>query len=366
MEENQRVTYMDIVKAFAIMAVVIGHSGSPITNIVYLYHVPLFFFVSGYFYKDLYSCSPFTLFKKRLNSLYIPFVKYELLFLLLHNIFFHLNIYSDKVGYNNTVSHLYTTKDFAINAAKIIAFQGTEQLAGAFWFIFSLFTVNLLFVCISYFTTKYIKEKTEYFRFFIVFLVFTVGNIAIHYNFNLHFSLNTSFVALLIYYLGYIYRKLEHKIDFNFYLVIISFLFLILSSLYGKIEMVTNTYLSPSFLIVNSLAGIYINIYTAKKIVAYKINHTLLDYIGKSTFIIMALHFISFKVVNLIQVNMYNLPIYMIAKFPVINGDNGWWLLYSVSGVILPISVKYITDMFTNKLKHTISQLKRQKNKITT
>jgi fucose 4-O-acetylase-like acetyltransferase len=358
--ENERIMYMDIVKSFAIIAVVIGHSGSPITNIIYLFHMPLFFFISGYFYKDYYSKAPSILLKKRLRTLYKPYVEYELLFLALHNIFFKLYIYSNKVGYEDIVSHLYSTKEFAINAVKILAFDGTEQLAGAFWFIPVLFAVNLLFGVISYFTTKYIKENSEQFRFFAILLAFLIGNISTYCGFNFHYPLinflvhylNISLVALLIYYTGYIYRKHDDKVDINLYFVVIATLFLITSSLYGSINMVSNTYLSPSFLIVNSLAGIYVNIYLAKIIVSKNINHIILEYIGRNTFTIMAMHFLSFKLINFIQVKLYNLPIYMVAKFPIINGDNEWWILYSICGVFLPIIVKYGIDGFIQKLKY--------------
>lgn len=352
MEVKNRVVYMDIVKAFAIIAVVIGHSESPFTPIVYLYHIPLFFFISGYFFSDYYSKAPFLLLKRRLKTLYIPFIGYELFFLILHNVFFTLNIYSDKVGYEDTVSHLYTIQDFSINAVKILAFIGTEQLAGPLWFILSLFTVNLLFVFISYLTTKYIRENPEYFRFFVIFLAFLIGNITTHYGFKNYYNLNTSLVALLIFYMGYTFRKLEHKTYFNLYLLIISSLFLVMSSLYGPIDMASNTYLSPSFLIVNSLAGVYINIHLAKIIVSKKINYTILEYIGKNTFAIMALHFLSFKLINLIQVKLNNLPIYMVAKYPVIDGTNGWWILYSVCGVLLPLVVTYISDKLIQKFKN--------------
>jgi fucose 4-O-acetylase-like acetyltransferase len=310
--------------------------------------MPLFFFISGYFYKDDYSKKLLILVRKRLKTLYKPFVEYQLLFLIFHNIFVKLDIYSDKVEPGYLVSHLYTTQEFAVNAVKILAFIGTEPLGSTFWFIVCLFTVNLLFAFISYFTIKYVKENQEHFRFFVICLLFLIGNIATHYGFNFYYSLNVSLVALLIYYMGYIYRKYEDKINFNFYFVIIAMLFLIMSSLYGSINMTANNYLSPSFLIVNSLAGIYINIYLAKIIIDKNINYTFLEYIGKNTFVIMALHFLSFTLINLIQVRLYNLPIYMIAKHPVINGANGWWILYSVCGVFLPIIVIY----GINKLPH--------------
>ena len=319
----------------------------------------MFFFIAGYFYSDSYSKAPFLLLKRRLKTLYIPFVGYELLFLILHNIFFTLNIYSDKVGYGDTVSHLYTTQEFAINAVKILAFIGTEQLAGPLWFILSLFTVNLLFGFISYLATKYVKENPEYFRFFVIFLAFLIGNITTHYGFKFYFNLNTSLVALLIYYTGYIFRKFEDKANFNLYLLIISLLFLVMSSLYGPIDMASNTYLSPSFLIVNSLAGAYINIHLAKIIVSKKINYTILEYIGKNTFAIMALHYLSFKLINLIQVKLNNLPIYMVAKYPVIDGANGWWILYSVCGVFLPLVVTYAINKFMQKFENK----KKFKNK---
>lgn len=57
---------------------------------------------------------------KRINGLWLPFVKYGLLFLLLHNVFFHLNIYNDVYGYNGEVSRIYDVKDFVAKAIHIV------------------------------------------------------------------------------------------------------------------------------------------------------------------------------------------------------------------------------------------------------
>ncbi len=276
--------------------------------------------------------------------MYVPFVGFGLIFLMLHNVFFKLNIYNDKVGYNGIVSHLYTPTEFMTNALKVLAFRGVEQLVGAFWFVLVLFTVNILFVLISYITMKYIKENSEHFRFFVIFLFFVIGNVATYYEFNLHYNLNTSFVALLIYYMGYLYKKYENQISYNIYFFITSVLFLVVSSLYGSVNMVNNSYLSPSFLIINSIAGAYANIYIAKIIASKRINYSILDYIGKNTFNIMALHFLSFKLINLIQVKLYNLPSYMLAKFPIIDGSHGWWVLYCLCGIFIPIIVVYVIE----------------------
>ncbi|MGL4450821.1 MAG: acyltransferase family protein [Sarcina sp.] len=46
---------MNITKALAIIAMVVGHSRGPYVANIYLYHMVVFIFVSGYFYKDIYS-----------------------------------------------------------------------------------------------------------------------------------------------------------------------------------------------------------------------------------------------------------------------------------------------------------------------
>lgn len=131
---SKRIDQMDILKALAIIAVVIGHSGSPspIYNFIYLYHMPLFFFISGYFYKNEYSNDISLLIKKRIKSLYIPFVAYEVLFLSLHNMFFNLNIYNNVVGFKDSVEHLYSLQDMIDAFRSILFFQGTETLLCTF------------------------------------------------------------------------------------------------------------------------------------------------------------------------------------------------------------------------------------------
>jgi len=65
----------DIVKGIGIILVVIGHSGCPayLKHFIYLFHMGLFFFISGMFLSNpnLNNLKQFT--QKKLNRLYIPF-----------------------------------------------------------------------------------------------------------------------------------------------------------------------------------------------------------------------------------------------------------------------------------------------------
>lgn len=56
-QENKRNPLIDYMKAIGIILMVMGHSGSPITLWIYLFHMSLFFIISGYCIKEYYSDS---------------------------------------------------------------------------------------------------------------------------------------------------------------------------------------------------------------------------------------------------------------------------------------------------------------------
>jgi len=87
---------ISIAKAFAILLMVLAHTwfseyGSRWIN---MFHMPLFFFFAGYCFKDKYLSEFMQFLRKRIIGLYKPFVKWSIIFLLLHNVFFVLNVIS--------------------------------------------------------------------------------------------------------------------------------------------------------------------------------------------------------------------------------------------------------------------------------
>ncbi|MDY6933319.1 MAG: acyltransferase family protein [Spirochaetota bacterium] len=340
MKNIDRYKHMDLMKALGIIYVVIGHTQPPIRTFIYLFHMALFFFVSGYFYSDKYTSNPIVLIKKRIKTLYFPFLRYELLFLLLHNILYKLNLYDINTGYRVSVTQ-YTKSNIFEEIFSIATFWNREQLLGVFWFFTVLFLVNIIFCFTRYVILNLFRVKNEYIIFVIILCFFIVGNLLTFHSVYLPRGLNNAFVALLIYYFGFLYKKIEHSIPFNFYLSISCILMLFLNTLYGKVSLGQNTYLSPVFFITNSILGIYFNLHLAK-ILSSK-DMKLLYYIGENTIIIMALHFLCFKLINLLQIYIYNHPIEMIAKFPVLDGSNGWWILYTIVGIFIPVSMKYLS-----------------------
>ncbi|WP_207662353.1 acyltransferase family protein [Coprococcus comes] len=50
--ENKRLQYIDIAKGIAMICIILGHMGNAnINRVVFTFHVPIFFFITGYFIR---------------------------------------------------------------------------------------------------------------------------------------------------------------------------------------------------------------------------------------------------------------------------------------------------------------------------
>lgn len=144
---------VSIAKGIAIILMVLAHTRfSEYGNYwINMFHMPLFFFFAGYCFKDKYLEIPSDFVIKRFKGLYKPFVKWGLIFLVLHNLFFYLNIYNDEFGFRGIVQHLYTWQEMLKKAVSIVTrMSDTEQLLGGYWFLKSLFWGSLIAFFIIY------------------------------------------------------------------------------------------------------------------------------------------------------------------------------------------------------------------------
>ena len=64
----------DNLRGLGICLIVLGHAASMYSRWIYLFHGPLFFISSGYFFKDAVLASPLKFLLRRLRALYLPFV----------------------------------------------------------------------------------------------------------------------------------------------------------------------------------------------------------------------------------------------------------------------------------------------------
>lgn len=83
-----------------------------------------------------------------------------------------------------------------------------------------------------------------------------------------------------------------------------------------------------------------------------KIIASYMENIGNHTLTILTWHFLSFKIVSLIIIVVYNLPLERLAQFPVIGEytNRGWFVLYFLVGIVFPL----LLSMLKNEIKQWI------------
>lgn len=336
--------FITIAKAIGIISVVIWHSRPPqeVGIFVMFFAVPLFFFTSGYFYRQQENWGGVSSFVvRRINGLYMPFVKWSLAFLLMHNLFYHLNLYSDTYGFRAQVSHLYSLEEFA-QKAFIIVFKmsDTEQLLGAFWFIRALFIASVS-VALLHFIFRRIQILN---RFIILPVLLFLAYITTKYDTKLPWMGSVGLVLFSSFFFvaGFSYRKIESEKFYSYITIFIStaltFCGLIYFHQVTGVLGIRDEYLLPYSIV--ALSGVIMVLNLSKWIERYSIR-SFFYYVGNNTMIILALHFISLKIVSLLKIWIYGWPIERLAEFPVIEENNTyWWLIYSIVGTMIPIIVQ--------------------------
>ena len=135
--EQQRDLTIDIAKGITIFLMVWGHSifGTFAWEKIYLFHMPLFFFISGFFFKNMSFVSYL---KNKSQRLLFPFIFYWI-FIRIWNIFSNLIIQK-------------------ANLKEILMYVKSEEFfpkTGPLWFLLCLFLLSI----VSYFLILKIPKK---------------------------------------------------------------------------------------------------------------------------------------------------------------------------------------------------------------
>lgn len=127
-QSSSRSRFWDLVRGIGIFSIVIGHSCSAAIPYVYTYHLAIFFFVSGFLYNEKkYGLDPFGHMAAKLKSSWPKYVTYMSAFILMRNPFLKVGINAPDLLYNRS----YTIAAMA----NTIVFQGMEPMGGALWFV---------------------------------------------------------------------------------------------------------------------------------------------------------------------------------------------------------------------------------------
>ena len=348
-------TVISICKGIAIILMVMGHAEPPslISNFIYIFHMPLFFITAGYFFSRKYLDDPWIFCVKRFKGLYIPFLKWSLFFLILHNLWFDIGLLNEQFGnWTGGVTHPYSVRDFFHRLMLILTSMSgyDEFMAGAFWFFRGLLVASIMFLILY----KIIDSRTGLSPVggVIAVCLIAVGFNALRLGFN--FRIPTipngglrEVWGIFFFAIGVLYRYYEERIGNRWWVTVLCLGVLCVGAWNhwcgmnnsGQMRDLATLPLTgvAGFLLMRHLSSI---IDLAGGIVA-----KFLTYLGNNTLYVFIFHIISFKSVSLLKIWWYGLESEQIGCHMVIHYNNHedlFWILYTAAGTALPLLCLYL------------------------
>ena len=354
-EKNQRNQIIDAMKGILIILVVLGHTYNNFTyNFIYLFHVGLFFVLSGYCFSQKYTdsfSSLWELFMKRIKSLWIPYVFYNFVFLLLQNIWLKVGfLTSDETyfSYEPFLKDGYCLPITIIDAVKAIIksffFMNSRPFAGGLWFLGGLFYVTFMYVSIQFIMRKLKIEKFH----IVISILFLLTGWLIEKVGLIEKLLILKQVAIILisevlfcigtYVRQYIhlqnFKALTYCAGFFLFLVIIFIL-----SAFGSVSVASVHIVNPLFYLTAIMSGGGLLICLLRLLNSINANSIIsfFSFIGNKTIPILALHPICFKLITVIQWKVYGGDKIVLSMYPVWKNSIPWAMAYLVIGVTIPL-----------------------------
>lgn len=275
-EYSKRIEWIDSLKGIGIIMVVLGHSGIPenINKYILSFHMPLFFFISGYLSN--YSKYKFIVFvKKKINTLLKPYFIFSIIsyimWILMEKPFTNSNVNILKP----LIGILYST-----NVNDYMIFNGP------LWFLTCLFIVEIIFFIIH----NLLKSKIKII-FILAIMYFISEFFIINRSVVLPWSIEISLTAIIFFGIGFILKN-NLKFDLiNKNKIIFILLISIILNRYSvennsNIYMYNNIYGDYFTFYIGALSGINICIIIANILKKSQ----LLKFYGENSIIILATH----------------------------------------------------------------------------
>lgn len=289
----QREKDLDIAKGIGIVLSIFGHINySFLHNFIYMFHMPLFFFLSGYFFDiNKYNFRDFA--KKKFKTLIIPYFLIGII-LLIFNYFIHGD---------------FTLYKFFI-----------QKRSQTIWFLTSLFFSELVFYVIC----KIFKNYT--YIGIIVTMLFIFGNVLsnIFSDISLPWNVDSILFSLFFLWGGLVYKKNQHLIcRYQKYLFITFIIFLpilyylTIKVFHSPVDFFYNHYGFFPINLLSAVMGIYCILFFSNYIVKVKFLSHFFSFLGINSLIFFSFQSIPIRIIHYyVDLNQYGLcvsaPIYFI------------------------------------------------------
>ncbi len=334
-QTKQREISLDVAKGMCILLMVMGHAGCPewFRRFSYFFHMPVFFFISGMLLSDRYLDDQRTGIVKKLKGYYWPFLKWTVIFILLHNAFVSLHVINVET---------YGWRDLLERLLRTVTMTGGEQLLGGYWFLISLTWASIGSIVVLGFLKRHgwISGKIMGGA-ILTSLVIASTESLLPFALPAQFRCQT-FLALAFFMSGYVYKKkiarggnVSRKIACARLLGLLAVLGV---SFYWHSDMGEAKTLSWLYYLV-ALCGT-LGFLQLARMLQHRGLIRLFNYIGNKTLYILTFHFLCFKPVSLAWVAMHHLPLHRLADFPVLHDTNSWiWIPYTLFSTAASLAI---------------------------
>lgn len=290
-----RVKYLDMVKAFAFLFVVLGHTKyqlpDDIFRFAFAFHMPIFFIVSGYFFKTDKITVDFM--KKSFKSLILPYI-YATLAVIAINIIIDINSGANVFAHvRKWISAMFygsgSRTDWEYWPTKVYTM-------GATWFLLAMFWARIILASVL----GWFKDNIGG-QFFVVIVIAFAGYYMSNNGQWLPLSFYSGMCAVFFMYIGYLCK---HYSVFDKKCPVIIYFMMVLVGLYATygsvyMSMVANRYKDG---LMNFIGAVCISFVVIKFFKFWESKTSFgvnaLAYVGRNTLLLICLHFIEAKFIS--------------------------------------------------------------------
>lgn len=339
---SKRNVILDIVKGIGILFVVFAHvmSGTFTNRVIYMFHMPLFFIVSGMtmYYSSIDRVDFRTFISKKAKGILIPYF----IFLILSFIYWvvierQLRNQLDISIFSNLLNIFFAKVDMELYASNVVM-----------WFLPCLFTSEIFF----FFLMKLKRNRT-----LIAVTSLVLGYILSTFNLILPWGIETAFIGCALLYFGYMLQvKKNMFVKHNLLLFLLGVFGLFICLVFGhRLNMLGHYYGNILLFIIGAFSGTCLVFVGSRKVRNVNVLNRVLSFLGKNSIIIMCIHEPIKRIVLKLVIIVFRVEEVFIRSNPL------WSFVITCVLVLIIFPFIYIINRY---LPFMIGKFKKHKQKV--
>ena len=359
-KSNGQFAWINIMKGILIFLMVLSHTHVYLREYIFLFHMPVFFMISGYCWNKRHSSNLENLMsyiRSKTVRLYIPFLFLNLSYVLLFNYMLKIGIFTSDERFlslvinppeKQNIYHPYSIREITTYALRSLVFAGGgNPLSNPTWFLGSLWVAVVAHSVLELLIEKMRLTGNRN----IILCVLFVVSVCAAYLFDVKAvkivgPIDRAPCTYACYLAGILIKEFqpiiknrviacETDISIRVLRIIVSALILYGLFVRGfRIRLSSCVISNPVIMILCLILGWYLIMDISKIICKNK----TLEYLGKNTMPILLLHLTVFKLVSYLYLVITNNDLLLLASFPVVYLTPEWFrFIYAIAGTVIPI-----------------------------